>query len=69
MHSCVIIVDNVKPVNRPMMCSFNAEASLCVGNAILVVSIYILDVFLDASSFEGFRCSIFRLFGLARLHR
>jgi hypothetical protein len=46
------------------MCSFNAEASLCVGDAILVVSIYILVVFLDRSSFEGLRYSVFRLLGL-----
>ena len=56
----------MKHVNRPMMCSFNAEASLCVGNVILVVCIYILVVFLDRSSFEGLRCSIFRILGLAR---
>jgi hypothetical protein len=42
----------VKPVNGPRVCSVNAEASLCVGDAILVVSIYILFVFLARSSFE-----------------
>ena len=47
-----IIVDNMRPVNGHRMCSFNAEASLCVGDAILVASIYILFVFLDIISFE-----------------
>ena len=56
------------PVNTPMMCSVNVEASLCVENAILVVSTYILVVFLDICSFEGLRCSIYRLLGLALLY-
>jgi hypothetical protein len=41
------------------MCSCNAEAPLCVGDAILVVSTYILVVFLDISWFECLRCSLF----------
>ena len=45
------VFDNVKPVNEPRMCSFNVEASLCVGDANVVVSIYILVVFLDRRSF------------------
>jgi hypothetical protein len=51
------------------MCSVNAEASLCVGDAILVVSIYMLVVFLDRSSFEGLRYSIFRLLCFSLLYR
>jgi hypothetical protein len=59
----------VKPVNGPRMCSFNAEVSLCVRDAVLIVSIYILVIFLDRNSLECFRCSIFSLLGLALLHR
>jgi hypothetical protein len=53
MYSCVFsgVFDNVKPVNELRMCSFNVEASLCLGDANVVVSIYILVVFLDRRSF------------------
>jgi hypothetical protein len=56
-------------MHGPRMCSFNAEAFMCVGDAILIVSLYILFVFLDRSSFEGLRCSICRVLSLARLYR
>ena len=56
------------PVNGPRMCSCNAEAPLCVGDAILFVSTYILVVFLDISWFECFRCSICCRLGLALLY-
>jgi hypothetical protein len=56
-------------VNGPRMCSFNAGASLRVRDAVLVVSKYILVVFLDSNSLECFRCSIFSFLGLALLHR
>ena len=42
---------------------FNAEASLCVVGAILVVSIYILVIFLDWSWFECFALLYFSYFG------
>ena len=41
------------------MCSCNAEAPLCVGDAILVVSTYIVVAFLDISWIECLRCSLF----------
>ena len=51
------------------MRSFNAESSMCVGDAIVVVSIYILFDFLERSSLEDLCCSIFLLLGLALLYR
>lgn len=47
----------------------NASAPLCVGDAILVVIIYISAIFCDRTSFKGVCCSILRLLGLALLTR
>ena len=46
------------------MCSFNATVLLCVGDSTFVVIIYNSVIFLDRSSYEGMRCSIFRMLAL-----
>ena len=58
------IVNNVKSVNRPRVCSCNVTAPLCVGDPILVTIIWISVIIPHRSSFEDRCCSICRLLDL-----